>query len=711
MKLLFFKEWFNLHEGRFEDQSLSILNKDEELFNLIASKAPEPKYLPIISYFYKQSGNLNVLKDLIDKYKEFVDKKKLPMIQITNKGAFLNNQEVNYVKFAEIIHAAESNNRIVKTNIATNTSGLKPVFIIKDKIEIYKAKDSRECVLLGKGYPFCISNPNAGLNMWNTYRNSYESTFYFVFEKTRRQDDPLRIVVVDAQKDGDFALTDANNTTGTISEFSHFDEYFGYLHSTYNINSDSIFINEPLTQQEKTDNSAVHQKIMTLDSFKKLTLAQKEKYIGNGHELTNEQFDYIVNTNMVNFILQYINTGIKLDNYQLKEIFKNPSYKKTYLRQRLAVQEHLHRPNISRFEYLNLDDQSKSQIDLNKIDKKDWFLDAAYLGDEEYIKNNKQNFQRDRDDAGTLTSAYLEAVKSRNLNVVKIIDEEFDKFHALSTIAIGWIFDDITKHSTIEILDYFVKKYRKHYNIGLGFQNVAKRNETAMVQYFIDNLKIADYEYVKALYEAVKGNAIDSLNILLDAPELENEYTALNTAMSIAAEHGNLKIASLILNKHKVNFYDAALNAIEHKQYQFLEFIFKTRKDFPEKWLVDFLKTAIKAKSLPIFKLILNQSSDPDKLLRNNLLDYIKNYKEDNDELYEFIKKKNFELYFNSGLHLAKSPDINSKSKDEIKYFFNMIRDNGVGDFSEIRNTAKEARNMNIYDVLSKAPFLRSNYE
>ena len=60
----------------------------------------------------------------------------------------------------------------------------------------------------------------------------------------------------------------------------------------------------------------------------------------------------------------------------------------------------------------------------------------------------------------------MEAVKSRNLNVVKIIDEEFDKFHALSTTAIGWIFDDITKHSTIEILDYFVKKYPEDYQSG-----------------------------------------------------------------------------------------------------------------------------------------------------------------------------------------------------------------------------------------------------
>jgi hypothetical protein len=386
-----FKEWFYLIEGKFEDQSLAILNKDEDLFKLIATKAPEPKYLPIIAYFYKQSNNLNALKDLVDKYKGFVDNKKLPMMQITNKGAFLNNQEVNYIRFAEIVHAAESNSRVFKPTVNSNISGLKPIFVIKDKIEIYKAKDPSECVILGRGYPFCISNPNAGLNMWSSYRDSYESTFYFVFEKTRQQTDPLRIVVVDARADNDFALTDANNRTGTISEFGNdADEYFGYLHSTYNINSDLIFVNEPMTQQEKMDHNATYETIYTLNPFKNLTLMQKEKYIGKGHLLTDEQFNYIFDNNMTNLILKYINTGIKLDYHQLEKIFKNPSYKKTYLRQRLAVQEHINEPDIARFEYLALDEQSKKQIDLSKINKHDWFLDAALAGDEQYINDNKQ---------------------------------------------------------------------------------------------------------------------------------------------------------------------------------------------------------------------------------------------------------------------------------------------------------------------------------
>jgi hypothetical protein len=58
----YFKEWFYLNENAFENQSLAILNKDEHLFQIIKGHAPEPKYLPIIAYFYKQSNNLRGCK-------------------------------------------------------------------------------------------------------------------------------------------------------------------------------------------------------------------------------------------------------------------------------------------------------------------------------------------------------------------------------------------------------------------------------------------------------------------------------------------------------------------------------------------------------------------------------------------------------------------------------------------------------------------------
>lgn len=715
MKLFYFKEWFYLNENAFEDQSLAILNKDEHLFQIIKGLAPEPKYLPVIAYFYKQSNNLKSLVENINKYKEFVDNKKLPMIQITNKGAFLNNQEINYIKFTEAIHAAESNSKVFKANLNTNISGLKPIFSIKDKIEIYKAKDASECVILGKGYSFCISNPNAGLNMWNTYRDSSASTFYFVFEKTRQQTDPLRIVVVDAQSDGVFQLTDANNKTGTISEFGqNVDEYFGYLYSAYNINSDLIFVNEPMTQQEKADNEAVYEQIYTLDAFKRLTLVQKEKYIGRGHLFTDEQFDYVFDNNMINLILKYINTGIKLDYYQLNKIFKNATYKKTYLRQRVALQEYLKEPDIARFEYLALDEQSKKQIDLSKIDENEWFKDAALAGDEDYIKDNIKMFLNS---PGTLFKAYSRAIRSKNLNIVKIIDEQIYINDPPNNSSIMWLFDDITKYSTKEILEYFINKYynaKKNphaFNITDGFMKVVARNESKMVQYFIDKFEIKGLAFIHGLFEATKNNAIESLVIILNSPELENEHQAIDTAFAIAAENGNLKIAKLILNKYKVNFNSAVHKAIENNQYQFLEFIFKNRKDFPDKWYADFLKEAIKAKNLPIFKLVLNTTPDPKKAFSYGMLDYAEEYKKDNEELFNFIKKMHISNYLNYGIELAKSSEVNSKSESEIKRFFNMIRDNEVYDFDEIKKAAKEAGNMNIYNVLNKSPFLKRSYD
>ena len=67
--------------------------------------------------------------------------------------------------------------------------------------------------------------------------------------------------------------------------------------------------------------------------------------------------------------------------------------------------------------------------------------------------------------------------------------------------------------------------------------------------------------------------------------------------------------------------------------------------------------------------------------------------------------------YLNYGIELAKSSEVDSKSESEIKRFFNIVRDNEVYDFDEIKEAAKKAGNMNTYKVLSKSPFLKRSYE
>ena len=715
-----FKEWFHLNENAFEDQSLAILNQDQHLLDLIKKQCPEPKYLPIIAYFYKQTNNLKLLIQNINKYKEFVDKKKLQMIQITKKGAFLNNREIDYIKFTEIIHAVEASNVVKVNNLNVNHQNLKPIFSIKDQIDVFKAKDVNECIILGKGYTFCISNPIPGLNMWNVYRSNYDSTFYFVFEKTRSVDDPLKIVVVDARKRNDYALTDASNDTGKIAEFNSYKEYFDYLESKYGINSYSIFKNDPLTHAEIIDKKAVEEEINTLENFKQLTLQQKDKYIGNGYLLTNEQFDFIFDNNMTNLVLKYISTGMKLNLYQLNKIFKNASYKKTYLRQRLIAQEYLKEYDIGRFEYLSLDNQDRSKIDLNKINKNTWLFDAIEMGDEQYFIQNKNQIYESDSPFRLSTYAYKKAINSNNINMIRMIDQLIEDAKPKSiNLFFKDIFEHIAENGTSEILKHFVEKYYKdgdHLSedtLSKALLSASKLNKKDMVKFIIDKFDIKDWMLSRALFEASNYNSVDVLQILLENPLMDHLNVAKVGALKNAAKNGNINIARILLSKiekNKYSSYQAIFSAIENNQYKFLEFIFnQINEEFESKEYVMFLQKAIDISNLPIFKLIFSRTDKDMYVYYAGLLDYAKdrNLKNKNKDLYDFIKNMIYNHFYNVAKETVVSKEINEKSDDEIKRLFRIFRDNyEIEDFKELRNLAKDHNNMNIYRVLSNAPFL-----
>jgi hypothetical protein len=153
--------------------------------------------------------------------------------------------------------------------------------------------------LTGRGYSFCIGQP--GNTMYKTYRDSQSSTFYFIVDRNRFKknedgsvnlDDPLHIVVLDRSKNG-FILTDADNDTGRISEYGEdIDGYIGYLKSKgVPVNK---LVNRPKTDQEQKEDELLVQQNQSLEWFKKLPIEYKSAYIGRGHKLTDEQFDYLM---------------------------------------------------------------------------------------------------------------------------------------------------------------------------------------------------------------------------------------------------------------------------------------------------------------------------------------------------------------------------------------------------------------------------------
>lgn len=197
----------------------------------------------------------------------------------------------------------------------------------KSNIVIYDANDVGRCIkygmggITGKYYQFCISKP--GNTNWQSYRDQKGSTFYFVFDKNRDLSDPLHLTVVDHtvgkgmyDVNGGFEITDVNNSTNNISEFG--DNILGYIEYLRNrgVPVEEIFINRPKTEEEKDEQSRLGTKNTDLIWFKNLSFNEKTKYIGRGHELSDEQFKYLWGYRKISagyqLLKQYLNLGISL---------------------------------------------------------------------------------------------------------------------------------------------------------------------------------------------------------------------------------------------------------------------------------------------------------------------------------------------------------------------------------------------------------------
>jgi hypothetical protein len=154
-------------------------------------------------------------------------------------------------------------------------------------------------------------------------------------------DDPLHIVVFDAtgiKENGELRieLTDANNKTGNISEFgTDTKAYIEYLKSK-GVPLEKL-VNKAKTEKETKEDEAVGRYNNNLNWFKKLTFEFKSSYIGRGHRLTDEQFDFIVKSDEL--ISQYVDTGLKISEYQVNQLSKGD--KKTYIRKRKMANDSL----------------------------------------------------------------------------------------------------------------------------------------------------------------------------------------------------------------------------------------------------------------------------------------------------------------------------------------------------------------------------------
>ena len=349
--MLNFKAWFFINEAKKPAEiALDLVGGDGNFLIKLGEILPDGikvdeknKYLLIAAYFSKTQSDLNMLKRDMDLYYRLVGKNKMKLFTFDDKGS-LNIQFSQYSKYLEwtaAMHGMEHEESVKLASRYRPTdedfSRLSAIFENRDgSIKIYRANNVADAIILGKGTTFCISQP--GNKMYKSYRDSHEATFYFVFDKNRQDD--LDIVVVDIGTSGNVLLTDRKNKTGTcehpdssgVKTRDHH-AYFNYLKK---MGVDlSIFENVPHNDEEQAENTLLGSQNQSLQWFISLLPAQKSSYIGRGHILTDEQFNFLLTHKLRDLLEQYVSTGLVLNDFQVDSVLSDRELAKKYIHNRL----------------------------------------------------------------------------------------------------------------------------------------------------------------------------------------------------------------------------------------------------------------------------------------------------------------------------------------------------------------------------------------
>jgi len=268
------------------------------------------KNIPVMAFIYANGyDDINNIITILNEFNLLETKKRIKPIQLNKKAIVIGDKQfTDFLTFSEYIHG-ETNKHTKKvegdSNVANNFKAEKEALWSGNGIEIYDGVDVGRCIsytqgaLTGKGYAFCIGQP--GNTMYKSYRDTKDSSFYFIVDRNRFKtdydgsvnlNDPLHIVVFDNTKHG-IELTDANNSTGNISEFgSDANKYVEYLKSK-GAPVDKM-VNKARTPQEDNEEKLLGRSNGDLNWFMKLPIEYKSAYIGRGHPLTDEQFNYLI---------------------------------------------------------------------------------------------------------------------------------------------------------------------------------------------------------------------------------------------------------------------------------------------------------------------------------------------------------------------------------------------------------------------------------
>ena len=354
--MLNFREWLLISETKEEKALASELAGDAltDLSTVIPQNNKNTdKLLLLASYYYSKTKDKEQVKTDMKDYIGYLNRDKMKLINVELASKKPNPPWDDYIYWTQIIHGHQGDDADKEKSkfkpSEDDFQGEVPFMISPDgKIKVFEANSPQQCIILGRGQSFCISQP--GNKMWQSYRDTQTSTFYFVYDNTRN--DRLGIVVID-QTQYKTVLTDQVNKTGeTLDPYTgqltnDSEPYMKYLKEK-GIDTSKL-VNIPKSAEEQKEHEELGQSRKELDWFESLSFDYKSKYIGRGHQLTNEQFDYLWKYKFNSLLTQYVKTGLLLSDHQIDKIVTDSDLKKNYIHNRSIAYQHS--GNLSDKEY------------------------------------------------------------------------------------------------------------------------------------------------------------------------------------------------------------------------------------------------------------------------------------------------------------------------------------------------------------------------
>lgn len=532
-----FRPWLILNEtNQHEAQALKMLGGDQSKLATLKSFAGEAKFLPVLALLHMQQPDIEQLQKDWEEYLALLKDKKMPALSTQGNKVVTppTNQTVNYLQWAEKLHALAGDRKLVQGRMQIDHSDHKPPIFKNDELEVYETDGPGDCIRYGKGYSFCISQP--GNTMWKRYRDTEISTFYFVYDRKRPKTDPLHVVVVDMRTSGP-VLTDATNETGHIAEFGqNAKAYLDHLHRRGV--PQGLFGNKPKTELEADEDRLLGNQNPSLGWFKELSPEQKSNYIGRGHELSDEQFDYVLDNGLDSLAKQYAELGMKLKGRQLERMLDS-KFKGTYLHFRLIA--HQTEWNLDIKEYEALNEKQKASLNSHSI--------IRIL-----IRGGREKEAERLVDEGNVThdfamGAALDADKW-----------EFAKnmFARGARADLPRFFRAAGRRSDMEVLERLVELGANENEFQAALEGAASAGNADAVEYLATQ---GAKDLGKALVAAAKAHSPDTVKILVDLGAAKN-LKSLGFALDNSIVNNDFDTFKYLLDQNPPSFRAALATAI-----------------------------------------------------------------------------------------------------------------------------------------------------